>query len=184
MYLQLYAALKQPFKDHLHVVLECFHHLFFFFFFCWLLLRSRALDLLPVASSASSAQCACSHLIVVILLSYFFCIFPFFSSSSFLFAVCIKLQIWLYTICISPHSLDSCTLLLPPLQQVRQSVGFCCNCLIKKIEKNVVGAYAAPARAALQLRSSLVRILLSCLRSLCLYLRQPLPLPLSLLPLF
>lgn len=64
----------------------------------------------------------------------------------------------------------------PPLQQVRQSVGFCCNCLIKKIEvsneKNVVGAYAAPA--ALQLRSSLVRILLPCLRSLCLYLRQPL----------
>lgn len=76
----------------------------------------------------------------------------------------------------------------PPLQQVRQSVGFCCNCLIKKIEvsneKNVVGAYAAPASpaaAALQLRSSLVRILLPCLRSLCLYLRQPLLL--QLLPL-
>lgn len=85
MYLQLYVlALKQPFKDHLPVVLECFHHLLsaLLLWIFWrdsffYVLRSRALDR---GSALCSHHCCYSFSYIFFI---FFSVFFFF----FLFSV-------------------------------------------------------------------------------------------------
>lgn len=139
MYLQLYVlALKQPFKDHLPVVLECFHHLLsalLLLYSLWIfwrdssfyVLRSRALD---------RGSALCSHHCCY---SFPYIFFIFFSVFSFLFSVVAVCCLYKASNLVVYHIR---TLLFPAfshfapssLVQVRQSVGFCCNCLIKKIE--------------------------------------------------
>lgn len=91
MYLQLYVlALKQPFKDHLPVVLECFHHLLsalLLLYSLWIfwrdsffyVLRSRALDR---GSALCSHHCCYSFSYIFFI---FFSVFFFFLFSVFCF---------------------------------------------------------------------------------------------------
>lgn len=87
MYLQLYVlALKQPFKDHLPVVLECFHHLLsalLLLYSLWIFWRDSFFTCSVLEHLIAALRCAL--IIVVILFLVFF--FSFFSVFFFLFSV-------------------------------------------------------------------------------------------------
>lgn len=92
MYLQLYVlGLKQPFKDHLPVVLECFHHLLSALLL-WIFWRDSFFTCSVLEHLIAALRCAL--IIVVILFRIFFHFF--FQCFFFFFLFCVVAVCCLY----------------------------------------------------------------------------------------